>query len=433
MKYFFIAFLLMLVGCNGFRSVKSVFRAMPPYDRYVESLKNAELTGANMTREWLSAGARVFDDSVFVKMPFSESGLFEASNPQARSYRFEAKDGQVLTISGVVRAERDAMVFLDLFIREGDEWEHEAFADSTLSLTYEFSSDEECVVRLQPELLANVWYSIELSLTPVLINPVYGASNKAIGSFYGASRDNGKRKHEGVDIFAPRGTPVIAPTEGYITRVGHYGLGGKFVWMRDLKRQHSYYFAHLDSQMVKPGMQVRQGHVLGLVGNTGNARYTPAHLHFGIYQSGSKDPLYYIRKIEAAVESMPIDTGFHQKPFKVAVRAVKLMTGPSAALPVKTVLPRDTYVTVLAQTSDWYRVALPDDRQGYLPREKLAPLSPSGRVVELDTGTVIRAGVHADALPVAELSEKSRARLLARFATSRYVVTETGTAGWLVN
>jgi len=130
---------------------------------------------------------------------------------------------------------------------------------------------------------------------------------------------------------------------------------------------------------------------------------------------------------------MPIDTGFHQKPFKVAVRAVKLMTGPSAALPVKTVLPRDTYVTVLAQTSDWYRVALPDDRQGYLPREKLAPLSPSGRVVELDTGTVIRAGVHADALPVAELSEKSRARLLARFATSRYVVTETGTAGWLVN
>jgi murein DD-endopeptidase MepM/ murein hydrolase activator NlpD len=422
--------LVLLVACNGFRTIKSVFAPVSPYDQYVESLKKAQLLEAWMTKEWLEAGQQVFDDSVIVQVPFSESGYFQASSPEARSYRFHVRDGQVITVGGAIETQRNAKVFLDLFIRKDEEWKHVAFADSSLSITYEFNRDSDCLLRLQPELLANAYYALSITLTPVLINPVYGASNKSIGSFYGASRDNGKRLHEGIDIFAPKGTPVVAPTDGYISRVGLNRLGGKVVWMKDLKRGHSYYFAHLDSQLVQPGIRVQQGDVLGLVGNTGNARRTPPHLHFGIYQSGSKDPLHYIQQIEAAVATLPVDTGFQQKPFKTRGKKTKLRTGPSEKLAVRSGLPADTYVTVVAQSNEWYRVALPDDKQGFVLKKQLVPFD-KGRRVTLDTAKVLLSETQPDAVPVAILEKNTSIEILAHFFTYAYVQTETGKAGWL--
>lgn len=422
--------LALLAACNGFKSIKTVFREKSPHERYIESLKRAELLSASMTREWLIASDAVFKDSVFVTTPFTESGFFEASSPDARSYRFEVKDGQVLTVSGAIRTQHNANIFMDLFVRNEQEWDHIAYGDSTFSITHEFSNDEECVLRIQPELLANAWYSINITVTPVLINPVFGASNKSIGSFYGASRDNGKRSHEGVDIFAPRGTPVVAPTDGYISRVGTNILGGKVVWMKDMKRQHAYYFAHLDSQMVQPGAHVRQGHVLGLVGNTGNAKRTPPHLHFGIYQSGSKDPLHYIRKIEEVIVSLPIDTGFHQKAFKTKQHIAELREGPSSALDVKMSLKKNTYVTVIGQSSDWYRIRLPNDAEGFLLKKQLAPLD-KGRSAVLDTTAVLLTAVRHDAVPVELLEEDTVVEVLARFEDYNFVVTKEGKAGWL--
>jgi murein DD-endopeptidase MepM/ murein hydrolase activator NlpD len=423
---------ILLVACNGLRTIKSVFTDVSPYEHYIESLKKAELLNASMAKEWLSAGKQVFDDSVIINVPFSESGYFEASTPEARSYRFSVKDGQVLTVNGAVKTQGEAKVFLDLFVRDEGEWEPLAYADSTLSITYEFTRNQECVLRLQPELLASAYYALNISITPVLINPVFGASNRSIGSFYGASRDNGKRLHEGVDIFATRGTPVIAPTDGFISRVGKSSLGGKVVWMRDNRRGHSYYFAHLDSQMVKAGMRVYQGHVLGLVGNTGNAKKTPPHLHFGIYQSGSKDPLYYIHKVEKAMASLPVDTGFQQKPFKVLQKKIDLMTGPSAKLPVKGSLERDTYVTVIGQSHDWFRIALPDNTEGYLLKKQVVPLE-GGPQTKLDTTHVLLSEIRPDAIPIAVLKKDTAVEILARFGRYNYVITEKGNAGWLFN
>lgn len=421
-----------LIGCNSFKSIKSVFVKVSPYEQYVESLRKAELLTAAMTQEWIAAGEKAYEDSVIINFPFSESGFFMASTPEARSYRFKAEDGQLITISTRARTERGAKVFLDLFAMEDNEWQRIAWADSTLSISYEFDEDRECVLRLQPELLAGGWYSISIEIQPVLINPVYGASNQAIQSFYGAPRDEGKRLHEGVDIFAKKGTPVIAPTDGYISRVGRSKLGGKVVWMRDRKRGHSYYFAHLDSQMVKAGMRVHQGHVLGLIGNTGNANDTPPHLHFGIYAAGSKDPLYYIRQYDL-LDSMPsVDTSFVQQPFKVRTRNAALRTGPSAGLPAKAKLGRDTYVTVIGQSRDWYRIALPDDTEGFLQKKHLVPLA-GGRLIKLDTTGVLLSEIHPDAVPVATLQENTAVEILAQFEGYRFVRTDQGTAGWLFN
>jgi SH3-like domain-containing protein len=431
MKSCFIVLLCgILFSCNGLRSIKSVFTDTSPYEKYIHSLDKAHLLGAPMAKEWVAAGERVFSDSVMVSVPFSEAGYFDAGHPDARSYRFQVKDGQVITISGEIKTQDSAKVFLDLFVWKDEQWKPMVHADSTLSLTYEFNRNYECVVRLQPELLVSAYYAINISVTPVLINPVSGASNKSIGSFYGASRDGGKRSHEGVDIFATKGTAVVAPTDGYISRVGLNTLGGKVVWMRDNKRGHAYYFAHLDSQMVHPGMHVKQGHILGLVGNTGNAKTTPPHLHFGIYQSGSKDPLHYINTIDGVARVLPVDTGFHNKPLKVKPAKIKLMSGPSEKLAVKTLLEKDTYLTVIAQSHAWYRVSLPDHSQGFILKNQVAPLSVVA-VDRLDTANLLLSQSHADAIPVALLEKDTAVEILASFGAYHFVKTENGKAGWL--
>ncbi|NLG63534.1 MAG: M23 family metallopeptidase, partial [Candidatus Cloacimonetes bacterium] len=65
-------------------------------------------------------------------------------------------------------------------------------------------------------------------------------------------------------------------------------IGGKVIWMRPDGEDVELYYAHLDRQDVRPGERVRAGDQIGLVGNTGNARGTSPHLHFGVYRNGGR-------------------------------------------------------------------------------------------------------------------------------------------------
>jgi peptidoglycan LD-endopeptidase LytH len=119
-----------------------------------------------------------------------------------------------------------------------------------------------------------------------LAMPVQGVSRSQVGDTWHAARD-GDRRHEGQDIFAPRGTPVISATEGYIVNVGENPLGGQTVSVIGAGGR-SYYYAHLDSYAphIAAGDHVTTQTVLGYVGTTGNATGTPPHLHFGVYATG---------------------------------------------------------------------------------------------------------------------------------------------------
>lgn len=122
--------------------------------------------------------------------------------------------------------------------------------------------------------------------------PVQGVAARRIADTFGAPRGT-DRTHAGVDIFAPRGTPVFSSTRGIVASVREGGLGGKQVWVLGPGRERHYY-AHLDDWApgLKPGDLVRPGDALGTVGTTGNARGTPPHLHYGIYgRDGAYDPL----------------------------------------------------------------------------------------------------------------------------------------------
>ena len=107
---------------------------------------------------------------------------------------------------------------------------------------------------------------------------------------FGASRDAGQRHHQGVDIFVQRLTPVLAVAAGR-AMPGKDALGGNTVWLNTPGT--SYYYAHLDRVAVRDQQRVKVGDVLGYVGNTGNARRMPSHLHFGVYRWGRTpiDPL----------------------------------------------------------------------------------------------------------------------------------------------
>jgi peptidoglycan LD-endopeptidase LytH len=112
--------------------------------------------------------------------------------------------------------------------------------------------------------------------------PVDGVRARQIADTWGAPRSGGRR-HQGVDIFAPRGTPVRSTTAGLVLRVGTLPLGGQVVVVLGPARQVHYY-AHLDRfGAFQAGDAVRQGDVIGYVGDTGNAKGTPFHLHYGVY------------------------------------------------------------------------------------------------------------------------------------------------------
>ncbi len=96
---------------------------------------------------------------------------------------------------------------------------------------------------------------------------------------WGAPRSGGRR-HQGVDIFAANGTPVIAPVPGHVTH-GSGGLGGLSFRLHG-DDGHYYYGAHL-SQTAPVSGRVEAGTILGYVGTTGNALGTPPHLHFEIH------------------------------------------------------------------------------------------------------------------------------------------------------
>jgi peptidoglycan LD-endopeptidase LytH len=115
--------------------------------------------------------------------------------------------------------------------------------------------------------------------------PVAHVTRDSLRDSWGNPRGGG-RHHEGIDIFAPRGTPVLASTDGMVWRVGTDGLGGRVVWILGPGRQLHYY-AHLDAYAdLRSGDPVSVGDRLGIVGTTGNARGGPPHLHYGIYADG---------------------------------------------------------------------------------------------------------------------------------------------------
>jgi len=125
-----------------------------------------------------------------------------------------------------------------------------------------------------------------------LIIPVAGVRPDQLRDTYNEARSEG-RVHNAIDIPAPRGTPVAAATEGTIVKLFHSERGGITIYQLGPDQKTVYYYAHLDhyADGLAEGRKVRQGEVIGYVGDTGNAGAGNYHLHFAIWLIS--DPKHY--------------------------------------------------------------------------------------------------------------------------------------------
>ena len=116
-----------------------------------------------------------------------------------------------------------------------------------------------------------------------LLVPVRGLQAQDLVSSFADARGS-SRKHEAIDILAPRGTDVFAVEDGKVAKIFTSNAGGLTLYQFDPSEKFVYYYAHLDSYApgMKEGAMLQKGDVVGTVGTTGNAPKNTPHLHFAI-------------------------------------------------------------------------------------------------------------------------------------------------------
>lgn len=405
-----------------------------PHESYEYAIRQAGLEQTALGYEWIMAGRTAMGRALRVETPYEEVGYLDPLEAGAMGYRVSAERGQLLTIQVTLESDDPSRVFLDLYRVVDDTLRphrHEAYADSIEgSLEYFVRWTGEYVLRVQPELLRGGRYRIEIIKTNSLAFPVEGRDVTAIRSVYGDPRDGGRREHQGVDIFAPRGTPALAATDGRVRSTRTGGLGGKTVWLRDRFGQ-SLYYAHLDSQVVRRNQTVRAGDTVGFVGNTGNARTTPPHLHFGIYRRGAYDPFPALNPLPTTPPRLAADTGVVGGWARSTAQSAAVRASPSRRAPALGTVDQYAPMLVLGGAGSWYRVRLPDGSMGFVATRSLEPMREPLRNVELGEGGVLLGRPLATAAVRDSLAPGGEISVLGEYGDYLYVRPAKGPAGWL--
>ena len=303
-------------------------------------------------RQWLAASEMALQHPVTVQLPYSHLGNFSIKKPQALGLKFVAKHGERLTFAFDKAEAANFVLYAELYKQDvtGKTVRLQSPDTNVSEFNFDIPETGSYVLKIQPQLFRVGSYKLSISAGPSLSFPVAG-KKAYIGSIWGDSRDGGKRNHEGVDIFATKRTPAIAAADGFIAGVREGGIGGKTVWLRPAGQNITLYYAHLDEQLVYEGQAVKKGDTVGLVGNTGNAKNTPSHLHFGIYgQGGAVDPYPFVNR---QVKSAPV---IPEKKMEDYVRLLKdINTGGIIA-------KKNTLLMPVAATAKGYVAELPDGR-----------------------------------------------------------------------
>jgi hypothetical protein len=247
-------------------------------------------------------------------MPFTEERTLLGHRADAARYRFSAMAGQTLHIHldrRPMAAEpvSGGIVYVDLFrVDESDSDTGVRVTNFEIgfdSLSVPLAAAGEYVLRLRPDPLVDSYLGIRLELAAILEFPVAGHRITDVRSFFGDARDSGLRRHEGIDVYAPRSTPVVAVAGGRAV-ADRDEYGGRVVKL--MLPNVTYYYAHLERVAVSGPKSVERGEVLGYVGDSGNAAGGPPHLHFAIFlDAGAVDPMPLIRA--QMFEDSPQPTG----------------------------------------------------------------------------------------------------------------------------
>ncbi|MGD2123720.1 MAG: M23 family metallopeptidase, partial [Gemmatimonadota bacterium] len=148
--------------------------------------------------------------------------------------------------------------------------------------------------------------------------------------------------------------------------------------LREADGRKSIYYAHLDEPLVEDGQQVQAGDTIGLVGNTGNARTTPPHLHFGAYQRGAMDPWDLILPIPPEPPRVSVNLDGIGAEGHVGEDGARLRASPSTRGSIVRELSSEVGFRILGGAGEWFRVVLQGGESGFVHSRAASVATPGG-------------------------------------------------------
>jgi murein DD-endopeptidase MepM/ murein hydrolase activator NlpD len=425
-----------------------------PWARHADALRQVGLHERELGRAWLSAAERAQATPTPITLPFEETLYFDPAEPRAVGYLLTMERGKRLVVALRNADSEPLPLFIDVFesiapsaestptsptptpsfspAPQASSLRHLAgseLADTPFELANERTG--KYLVRLQPELLRGGRAVLTMQSVPLFEFPVAHPQGR-VGGRFGDPRARGQRKHHGIDIPAPRGTPAIAASDGVVLSAGNNNLGGKVVWLRDSEHGLVLYYAHLDQHSVRSGQQVKRGDTVGLVGNTGNASKTAPHLHFGIYQRGPIDPYPFVQKETSRLPLPSFDDSKIGTWQRTARPVARLRSAPYATATPVMELPRHTPLLVLGGAGAFLRLRTPDEREAFVLARVMEPVDKPLRNTLLTQSSVVRRRPSSTAVAISELAANTRVNVLGQTQDFMLVDSSAGVRGWVL-
>ena len=415
---------------------RDFFREPTAHEAYLLGLSEAGLTQSALGQAWVAAAVGALNRPLEVEAPYREEGFFPDEEALALGYRISLRRGQRLTVSVELEGQTDTRLFVDIFRAAPDTLRAPVSVlsgEPGIPIEFEPRRTGDYLLRIQPELLRGGRFRVTIQNDAALEFPVAGRTHRSIGSFFGDSREAGRREHRGVDVFAPRGTPVVAAAEARVTQVDTTPVGGRVIWLRDSRRNASLYYAHLNEILTEDGARVMPGDTLGTVGNTGNARTTPPHLHFGLYfrGEGAFDPWDYLYGLPSEIQEVEVELAALGEWARIRGEDIRLRESPGQRARVVAELPLHTMVRVMGGVGSWYRVLLPDGGSGFVAGRLTEGMGEPLWLEELAQAQSLQSAPLAGAPVMDEVPNGVPITVLGTFRGFLYIRAPNGVEGWM--
>jgi peptidoglycan LD-endopeptidase LytH len=178
---------------------------------------------------------------------------------------------------------------------------------------------------------------------------------------------------------------------------------------------------------------VRVGDTLGLIGNTGNARTTAPHLHFGIYRrgEGAVDPYPFVYEIRDTIPTLTADTSALGSWVRVRTPTAVLRAQPLDTATVVATLERWTPARLLGATGSWQRIELSDGLAGFVPAGRTEPAATPLRRERADSALALGDGPDAAAVIIDTVPPGEAVDILGQGSGYAYARLQSGVEGWL--
>jgi hypothetical protein len=205
------------------------------------------------------------------------------------------------------------------------------------------------------------------------------------------------------------------------------------VWQLDRDRGQSLYYAHLDSQVVVPRQVVEAGDTVGFVGNTGNARTTPPHLHFGIYRRGlgALDPWPFVHRPETTPAPIVADLSLVGRLARVTHDRAIIRHDARSNAESLLAAGQHTLMYIRAAMDDWYRVELPDGTVGYVGSKAVEVVDDAVGERLLAGGVPVLQQPDRESPRVAVTDDDTVVSVLGSFGDYQFVRLDGPIAGWV--